>query len=164
LGTVAEGGTTLPRCISCGVELHPERAEKYEYCTKPECREKNAAGLTIVSVGVNKSADQFQILDQRTKDDLAAGKHHDPRRGSYGSRPTQSAPNPAAGKEKPKPGKGAPPRGEPRRGAWTPSQERLALLYNERGLRPEEIAEKLGISRYAATQAILAARKGSKRS
>jgi DNA-binding transcriptional regulator LsrR (DeoR family) len=38
----------------------------------------------------------------------------------------------------------------------------LALLYNERGLSPDEIAAKLGLSRYAATQAVLAARSRRK--
>ena len=38
------------------------------------------------------------------------------------------------------------------------TQERLALLYNSQGLRPAEIAGKLGVSTYLATQIILAAR------
>ena len=41
---------------------------------------------------------------------------------------------------------------------WTDRQERLALLYNEQGLRPDEIAAKLGVSTYLATQIVLAAR------
>ena len=45
---------------------------------------------------------------------------------------------------------------------WTKSQERLALLYNEQGKRPEEIAEKLGLSRYIVTQIILGSRNRGK--
>ena len=42
------------------------------------------------------------------------------------------------------------------------SQERLALLYNQQGLRPDEIADKLGVSTYLATQIVLAARSQRK--
>ena len=45
---------------------------------------------------------------------------------------------------------------------WTSKQARLALLYNEQGLRPEEIAQKLGLSSYAVTQIILTARNRGK--
>jgi DNA-binding transcriptional regulator LsrR (DeoR family) len=38
---------------------------------------------------------------------------------------------------------------------WSQRQQRLALLYNEQGLRPDEIAEKIGLSRYLVTQIIL---------
>jgi DNA-binding transcriptional regulator LsrR (DeoR family) len=50
----------------------------------------------------------------------------------------------------------------PARQPWTRSQERLALLYNEQGLRPSDIAAKLGISSHLATQIILAARNRGK--
>ena len=46
--------------------------------------------------------------------------------------------------------------------ALTGKQARLALLYNEQGLRPEEIAQKLGLSSYAVTQIILTARNRGK--
>jgi DNA-binding transcriptional regulator LsrR (DeoR family) len=45
---------------------------------------------------------------------------------------------------------------------WTRSQERLALLYNEQGMRPGDIAAKLGISSHLVTQIILAARNRGK--
>jgi hypothetical protein len=115
----------------------------------------------MVSVGVNKAADQFQILDERTKEDLAEGKHHDPRRAAYGKRPSQPASSPSADGASTARRSAAAPRAAQRR-AWTASQERLALLYNERGLSPDEIAAKLGLSRYAATQAVLAARSRRK--
>ena len=45
---------------------------------------------------------------------------------------------------------------------WSRSQEKLALLYNEQGLRPEEIAQKLGLSTYLVTQIILTSRNQGK--
>jgi hypothetical protein len=150
----------MATCATCGVDLHPERAEKYSYCTKVACQDANRQGLTIVAVGVNKSADQYQILDDDTREDLASGKHHDPRRATYGQhtpRPAQpshevarKADDPAAGRDRRNPAS------RPRQ-PWTASQQRLALLYNEQGLRPDEIARKLGVSRYLVTQMILKA-------
>src|ERR1700749_2397398 len=81
----------MDKCVTCGRELHPERAEKYDYCMSRECQEKNLKGLTMVAVGVNKSAEQYLILDEQTKDQLASGKVADQRRGSFGtSRPPAS--------------------------------------------------------------------------
>ena len=36
-----------------------------------ECQEKNAKGLTMVAVGMNKAAEELMILDERTQEDLA---------------------------------------------------------------------------------------------
>ena len=177
-------------CVSCGDELHPERAEKYDYCMKPECQAKNLKGLTMVAVGVNKSAEQYLLLDEDTKAELAQGKYHDQRRGTFGQRePAPGQPRPGA----PAPASTAPvgtaPVGTAQAGAGlastasasgaqasattakarpaaprgprlpgTASQRRLAVLYNQQGLRPDEIARKLGLSRYDVTQIILAAR------
>jgi hypothetical protein len=154
--------STMSQCITCGTELHPERARKYDYCTAPACQEKNAKGLTMVAIGMNKAADELMILDDRTRDELASGKYHDQRRGSFGTparapqgaRPGGAARPPAATRPP------LPP--APARRQWTERQERLARLYNEQGLRPAEIASKLGVSTYLATQIILAARKGAK--
>src|SRR5215471_1038453 len=63
----------MAQCITCGTELHPERAQKYNYCMSPECQEKNAKGLTIVTVGMNKAADEIMVLDEGTREDLASG-------------------------------------------------------------------------------------------
>jgi hypothetical protein len=142
----------------------------------PACQEKNLKGLTMVAIGVNKSADQYLILDEQTQDEIASGKFHDQRRGSFGN----SAPSPRhAEADRPaassgvkvgdaaKPG-GRQPSAQQRRAQrrpaqaattrhrWSPSQQRLAVLYNEQGLRPEEIARKLGLDAYTVTQIILA--------
>ena len=153
----------MNRCVTCGRELHPERAKKYDYCMSRECQEKNAKPLTMVAVGVNKAAEQYMILDEHTQEELATGKYHDQRRGSFGTSPASSpsaqapAPPRAAGKARPRPAART-----PARPPWSRSQEKLALLYNEQGLRPDEIAEKLGLSRYVVTQIILGAHSRGK--
>jgi hypothetical protein len=161
----------MDKCVTCGRELHPERAKKYNYCMSPECQEKNAKGLTMVAVGVNKAAEQYMILDESTRDEIASGKYHDQRRGSFGTTVTSSAPSPAAPSPAPAPEpRPAPPRqrsaapAAPKaaRKPWSLRQQRLALLYNEQGLRPDEIAEKIGLSRYLVTQIILNARTRGK--
>ena len=158
----------VAQCVTCGSELHPERAEKYDYCMAPECQEKNLKGLTMVAVGVNKSAEQYLLLDEDTKDELARGKYRDQRRGSFGtSMPSSPADGPARAAAPARPAqrtRPAQPRPAPRDvpRPWTKSQERLALLYNEQGRRPEEIAQKLGLSRYLVTQIILSSRSRGK--
>jgi hypothetical protein len=177
----------IAKCVTCGDELHPERAKKYNYCMSPECQAKNLKGLTMVAVGVNKSAEQYMLLDDETKADLADGKYHDQRRGTFGRvapapAPTPPAPAatppapvspsesstpraPAAGRAAgaaPRPSRPAPGRPAGPRQPGTASQRRLAVLYNQQGLRPDEIAQKLGLSRYEVTQIILAARSQGK--
>lgn len=152
----------MAQCITCGTELHPDRAKKYNYCMAPECQEKNAKGLTMVAIGMNKAAEEFLILDEDTREDLASGKYRDQRRGSFGTSAAQPA-RPAA----PRPDVPAPRRARrtpapAARRPWTGKQERLALLYNEQGLRPAEIAQKLGVSSYLVTQIILAAKNKAK--
>jgi hypothetical protein len=170
----------MPQCVTCGAELHPERAQKYSYCMARECQEKNAQGLTMVGVGVNKAAEQYMILDDQTRAELASGKYHDQRRGSFGpsARPArgQTAISPAGGAgaahhpappTQPVPARPvSPARPQARRTAsprpGTKSQEKLALLYNQQRLRPDEIARKLGLSTYLVTQIILASRNQGK--
>jgi hypothetical protein len=176
---------TVAQCISCGAELHPERAKKYDYCMAPACQEKNLKDLTMVSVGMNKAADELMLLDERTREGLASGRFADQRRGYFGqldrraegtaadrpaepAKPTTAAKpaaGPAAGQRAVRPA-GArqtrPVTAAPRRKPWSVRQERLAVLYNQQGLRPDEIAQKLGISRYLVTQIILSARNRGK--
>ena len=153
----------------------PSGPEKYDYCMKPECQAKNLKGLTMVAVGVNKSAEQYLLLDEDTKADLAKGKYHDQRRGTFGQpEPAPASPPPASrgrvapggtGPARCAPAKAGPARAQPVPAAprqprlpGTASQRRLAVLYNQQGLRPDEIARKLGLSRYDVTQIILAAK------
>ena len=186
----------MAQCVTCGSELHPERAKKYDYCMAPECQEKNLKGLTMVAVGVNKSAEQYMLLDEETRDELARGKYHDQRRGSFGtsvaSQPGTTVPAqagttlpaqaespaqasspapatatlPSARRDRPAQPRQAPSRPPQSRPAprrpWSKSQETLALLYNEQGRRPEEIAQKLGLSTYLVTQIILSSRNRGK--
>jgi hypothetical protein len=164
----------MATCITCGAELHPERALKYNYCMAPECQKKNAKSLTMAVVGMGKAAEELVILDEHTRADLASGKYHDQRRGSFGT--PDAAPAARAGQAvvpaqrlAPRPARQAqtrPPRRSPARssarGPWTRRQEKLALLYNEQGIKPAEIAEKLGVSSYLVTQIILAAKNRGK--
>jgi hypothetical protein len=138
----------------------------------PECQEKNLKGLTMVAVGVNKSAEQYLLLDEETKDELARGKFHDQRRGSFGTSvpslasTSATATLPPARRDRPaqpRPPQSRPARSRPApRRPWSKSQEKLALLYNEQGRRPEEIAQKLGLSTYLVSQIILSSRNRGK--
>jgi hypothetical protein len=205
----------MAQCVTCGTELHPERARKYDYCTAPACQKENFKGLTMVAVGMNKAADELMILDEQTREDMASGKFRDQRRGTFGQAEGQAgstpsaasapraqaagdvasdaqpssaqraeaarkagstspgasgsrsgvqgsagskAPAASAARAEARPDNARPAARRSARPPWTKSQERLARLYNEQGLRPEEIAAKLGISRYLATQIVLAAR------
>jgi hypothetical protein len=161
----------MAQCITCGIALHPERAQKYNYCMASECQEKNATGLTMVAVGMNKAADELLILDERTRQDLAGGKYRDQRRGSFGTSAPAPVPRaaPRAGQPSAQSARRARPQlpqrasaREPARRPWTQRQEKLALIYNEQGLRPADIAHKLGVSAYTVTQIILAARNRAK--
>jgi hypothetical protein len=153
--------------------LHPERAEKYNYCMAPECQEENLKDLTMVAIGVNKSAEQYLLLDDQTKDELASGKFADQRRGLFGTSVPSASPATAnAGGTATRAGSAQPvgrrqsqrrpaAPGAPRR-PWTKSQQKLALLYNEQGRRPDEIAQKLGLSTYTVTQIILGSKNRGK--
>ena len=92
----------MEKCVTCGRELHPERAKKYNYCMSRECQEKNLKGLTMVAVGVNKAAEQYLILDENTREELASGKYRDQRREFYGTH----APAGAAAARDPRRGSG----------------------------------------------------------
>jgi hypothetical protein len=148
----------VARCVSCGVELHPERAEKYDYCMNPVCRAKHARGLTIASVGVNKAADQFVVLDERTEEEMAAGRYRDarrdpsiaaarpPRRGA-GTRTSASRPD-------------APRRREQPAESWTESQQNLALALHITGRKSlEEISARIGLRHDTVARMIVAAKR-----
>src|SRR6202021_1271699 len=87
----------VAQCITCGSELHPDRAKKYNYCMAPECQRKNLKGVELVAVGVNKAAEQYLLRDQQTMDELASGKFADQRRGSFGTSLPSASPAPGPG-------------------------------------------------------------------
>jgi len=119
--------------MTCAAELHPERARKYNYCLAPECQEKNARGLTMVAIGMNKAAEELRILDDTTLNELASGKFRDQRRARCGQRASPGL----------RPSSGSPCSTTPRD-------------------CPAEIAGKLGISSHLVTQIILSAKNRGK--
>lgn len=160
----------MANCVTCGRELHSERAEKYDYCTEPKCQERNAKGLTILALGVNKAADQYQVLDERTRDRVASGAYVEE---AAGGRDLAGRPAPSKKPDRSRGGRSSgrsratrpaplqPGASSPER-PWTKAQQDLALIYNARGMRPDEIAAKLGLRTYTVTQMILAAKNRAK--
>lgn len=168
---------TMATCITCGAELPAERAEKYDYCTAAECQAKNAKGLTMVAIAQNKAADEYLILDEQTRSEIASGRYQDQRRATFGPRASLDdgevdsdgsraavAPDRAASNRgHTRPARRPALTQRPVRRSWSRSQERLALLYNEQGIRPDEIARRLRLSTYTVTQIILAAKNRRRR-
>jgi hypothetical protein len=150
-------------CVTCGDELHPERAQKYDYCTKPACRERNARPRVIATVGVNKAADQFVLLDDETQGQMASGrfkKEPDARGGSVRRRSTRAH----EGEARHEPRVLVPrSTAHPSRPRWSEAQVELALTYRAMGMKPDEIAKKLGLSPYVVTQILLSAQGAGKR-
>src|SRR5215471_10260919 len=102
-GVCAGESVTMAKCITCGVRLHPERARKYNYCMARECQDKNAQGLTMVAVGMNKAADELLILDEHTRADLASGETHPLRRPCHPRlRPLRRPGGRSAGRSRPR--------------------------------------------------------------
>jgi hypothetical protein len=147
---------SMANCITCGDELHPERAEKYDYCTKRRCRERNARPARIASVGVNKAADQFVVLDDRTQREIASGRYKREAEAS-GSSPRPRPPTGSTHTSNRAPVLVPRSSGGSVRPRWSDAQENLALTYRAMGLRREEIAKKLGVSPYLVGQILASA-------
>lgn len=149
-------------CVTCGDELHPERAQKYDYCTKPACRDRNARPRVIATVGVNKAADQFVVLDDETQEEMASGrfKKEPDARGSVRRRSKRA--NDGDARHEPRV---LVPRSSvrPSRPRWSEAQVELALTYRAMGMKPDEIAKKLGLTPYVVTQILLSAQSAGKR-
>jgi hypothetical protein len=157
----AEEDVNVARCITCGTPLHPERAEKYDYCTKAECRARNSRSLTIAAVGVPKAADQYIVLDERTQEEMAGGRYLDARRASSLSpaspRPRRSGTHPASAAERRPPS-------ERSAESWTEPQQHLALALHMTGKKTlEEIAERLKLRPDTVAEMIVAAKRRWKR-
>jgi hypothetical protein len=150
-----EGTIDTKHCVTCGDELHPERAQRYGYCTKRECRRRNARGLRVAAVGVNKAADQFVVLNEQTEREAASGRYKK-QPGAVGPGPTPPGPTTAGRGRKPAP-EVVPHSARRTRPLWTESQERLAITYRDMGLTPDAIARKLGMGRHLVTQILLRA-------
>lgn len=148
----------MARCITCGTQLHPERAEKYDYCTKADCQAKNARSLTIASVGVNKAADQYIILDERTQKEMAGGRYQDPRRASSISHVTPRSRR--KGTREAATDAREPRRSDQQAESWTGSQQNLALALHITGRKTlDEIADRLGLRPDTVAKMIVAAKR-----
>jgi hypothetical protein len=152
----------LARCVTCGDELHPERAERYDYCLKPDCQMKNARPLTVVSVGVNKASDQYLVLDDQTRNEMASGRYRDPGRissGRLGRGRPRTAPGPRWSD--------APARTKDREeeiDSWTRAEQDLALAFDVTGRLPLiEIAKRLGRDEVTVAKMLVAAKSRWKR-
>jgi hypothetical protein len=150
------------RCVECGDELPSERAELgYAYCTKATCQAVHHRGLTVTTVGVNKSADSILVADG---DEIRRRGEA----GEFGKKDTGLDLNYRTGRphvpRQPVRRSPAPTR-SPDRGRWTPQQEKIVRLYHDMGLSPHQIADRarrnaprLGITERLAVQ-ILSARR-----
>jgi hypothetical protein len=143
----------MANCATCGAELHPERAEKYDYCTKPDCVKSNSKGLPMVAVGVNKAADQYVVLNERTEQEMATGRYKKRPEAAGSVRPASRARPDRSPRSAPVPAPRSSAGTSPRQ--WSQAQENLAIVYRAMGMKPDQIAKKLGISRYLATQILL---------
>jgi hypothetical protein len=155
--------TDRATCVECGEVLPPERIELgYTYCTKAACQAVHYRGLTITTVGVNKSADSIVVADpdevkrrgeagEFGKKDTALGLDY--RRGATGGTRQQATQTPA-------------PVRANTRARWTPQQEKIVRLYHDMGLSPRQIAERarqntprLGITERLAVQVLSGTRR-----
>jgi hypothetical protein len=132
-------------CINCGDELPAERVELgYRYCTKAPCQARHHRGLTVTTVGVNKSADAVIVADpdevrrrgevgEFAKKDTGIGlDYRSPTGVPTGRRPRAAPPGPT------QPSRAQP---APRR-PWTPEQEKIVRLYHDMGLSPRQIVAR----------------------
>ena len=160
----------MANCVTCGKQLHPERAEKYNYCTDRECQKRNAKGLTILAMGVNKAQDQYEVLNERTRDRVSSGRYVEEVTTGTGAgtdtptdrhEPRADRPRPPSKprSQRSRPARRPSPSPRPR---WTKAQQELAVIYNARGVRPDEIAKTLGLDTRTVTEMILAGRNRAK--
>jgi len=138
---MSDTSTSFSTCINCGEELPAERVELgYRYCTKDPCQARYHRGLTVTTVGVNKSADAVIVADP---DEIR-------RRGEVGEFAKKDTGigldyrSPTGVRTERRPRAAAPPRRAqpaPRR-PWTPQQEKIVRLYHDMGLSPRQIVAR----------------------
>lgn len=130
-------------CVECGEQLLAERADLgYEYCTRPECQAKRHRGLTVTTVGVNKSADRLLIADDdeiRARAEAGEFAKKDTNLG-VGYRPI--GPSTPVDRQRSPRAPAPPPTRPPSRPSWTPEQEKIVRLYHDMGLGPAQIVER----------------------
>jgi hypothetical protein len=150
-------------CVECGEVLPAERIELgYTYCTKAACQAVHYRGLTITTVGVNKSADSIVVADpdevrrrgeagEFGKKDTALGLDYRGRTTGGPRRPTRRRSTPVRSRSGTR---------------WTPEQEKIVRLYHDMGLSPRQIAERarqntprLGITEHLAVQVLSGTRR-----
>ena len=151
----------MANCVTYGDELHPERAEKYDHCTRPECVDRNNQGLPMVAIGVNKAADQYVVLNERTQQEMEKGRYK--RRPEVPGSVRPPSGTGRVGTPKPAPVQAPRSSSSASRPRWSQAQENLAIIYRAMGMNPDEIAKKLGVSRYLVTQILLDATARGKR-
>ena len=71
-----------------------------------DCQKVNLKGVPLMAAGVNKSAEQYVLADEKSQDEMASGTYRDQRRGLYGKPAklgtTDSTPAPAGAGTKPR--------------------------------------------------------------
>jgi hypothetical protein len=105
-------------------------------------------------VGVNKAADQFILLDDEARKKAEAGEFRKDSRRQGAIAPADSVH--ATVPRQVKPIEVQVPMPRQRRLPGSRAQWTLIWLYNEQGIKPDEIAERVRLSRYDVTQVILA--------
>lgn len=130
------------KCIECGDELLPERAELgYGYCTKKQCQAKHHKGLTITTIGVNKSADTFVIGDQEEIRKRGEAGEFGKKDSGLGLDYRSARTVPGVAYKEPR-RSGSVTRRTSARRSWTREQEKIVRLYNGMGLTPRQIVER----------------------
>jgi hypothetical protein len=109
----------------------------------------------MAAVGVNKAADQYIVLNERTEQEMASGRYKKhPEVPAALRMPSRRPPTRRARAVRAEaPSASA----RPARPRWSQTQERLALIYRGMGMKPDEISRKLGVSPHLVTRILLAA-------
>ncbi len=160
------------RCVTCQDELPRERVDYgYDYCIKSACVAQNFTGVRVVEVGVNKSAPQLVAADE-VDDALNSTRfgEHAKKNATLGSddvgngsvhpgRPTSSRGENTGPSRAHRQARTARPT---RRKRWTGEQEKIVTVFNEMGLRPQEMIERaphLGLTVSLITEIVCSVKK-----